>query len=562
MRAIEAGLRVLAARGVDQVFGIPAGSINALYDALHDITELNHIIAKHEGIAGYMATAYSRIKGLPSLCVASSGPGATNLVTPVANAWKEKIPLIIITGAVPRKALGHGGAQEMDAEPIFKSITKLSTTILDPEKLPELLAHAFDVAVSGVPGPVHLAIPIDVQMSDIGEFHSFYVSPSAQVDTNGQNHLLLLQELRQLISDSGDRGVMLLGHGAKVATRDILQLAEWTGWKVATTPRGKGAFPEDHPLSLGVYGLAGHPQAMAYLNSPQCDLLLVIGSSLGELATANWDQRLTQGKKIVQIDMDEKELGKNIPLDLAIHGRAEHIVSELVHLLQMTEQKHTYSPAVSYQSQLLAPEIASAELENETETSWNTQIAMSQLSACAPANTRFCVDIGELMTYAIQNLCIRDAQQFDININFGGMGSGIGSALGASLADPQRPTLCITGDGSFFMHGMDILTAKEYNLPITFVVINNARLGMVYHGHMMQYKRCADDFSQNRVNIAQVAKTLGIPSVQVNNLQDMHREHVSRWLQHDGPLLVEIIVSGEEVPPMGERVKFLQGATY
>lgn len=554
MRAIEAGLRFLVQMGVNHIFGIPAGSINALYDAMIDIPELKSVIVKHETSAGYMAASYTRITGVPSVCVGSSGPGATNLVSAAANAWVEKLPILFITGSVPSTKLGKGGAQELAAEPIFSSITKLSKTVLDPKRLPEAIAHAYHVAISDVPGPVHLAVPINIQMQDIGNVQPpkpHELAFSQQVDD------LTIRRVAQLISDSGSKGVLLLGHGAKVARSAIVRLTEYTGWYAATTPRGKGAFPEDHPLSLGVYGLAGNAKAIEYLNGNEHQVLMVIGSSLGELSTCNWDPRLVKGKKLIHIDIDATELGKNYIPDIAVCGDAEIVVEQTLRHLHSSQFPERLSKLqATIHDDFLEP------AQPKKEQDWNTKIAIEQIGACAPQNARFYIDIGELMTYAIQNIRITHDQHFDIDINFGAMGSGIGGAIGAKLAEPHRPVICITGDGSFFMHGSEVLTAKEYRIPLLFFVINNARLGMVYHGHMLQYKRCHDDFSQERVDLSKVVDSLGIRSVQVKSLDDLQPEQMQQWLSYNEPVVIEVVVEGNEIPPMGERVKFLEGATY
>ncbi|SDO98314.1 acetolactate synthase-1/2/3 large subunit [Paenibacillus sp. yr247] len=552
MRAIEVGLRFLVQQGVRYVFGIPAGSINAIYDALLDIPELKPIVAKHENSSGYMAGSYTRITGIPSICVASSGPGATNLVTPAANAWKQKLPVIFITGSVPSTKLGKGGAQELYAEPIFASITKMSRTVLDPHQLPDILAEAYHTAISGVPGPVHLAIPIDIQMTDIGVRELPVLPPIEQpvMDSSA------VKAAATRIKAAGLHGAILLGNGAKASSDSIVQFAETIGWKVATTPRGKGAFPENHPLSLGVYGLSANIKASEYLNGSGHDVLLIIGSSLGELATSNWESRLVAGKELIHIDYDQSVLGKCYETHYPVHGEIKIVMAELLNQFSVDGQDIAHASDVF---QGLAEAAAAYEQGDEE---WNTLAAIRRLRAAAPKNARFFLDIGEFMTYSIQNLLIESGQEFDIDINFGGMGSGIGGSLGAQLAEPNRPTICITGDGCFFMHGLEVLTAKEYQLPILFVVINNARLGMVYHGHMLQYKRCLEDFSQERVSIAGVVQSLGLRHAEVRSIDQLQGGHVQEWLSHGGPVVVEVIVEGNEIPPMGERVKFLQGATY
>ncbi|GAF08382.1 acetolactate synthase large subunit [Paenibacillus pini JCM 16418] len=174
-----------------------------------------------------------------------------------------------------------------------------------------------------------------------------------------------------------------------------------------------------------------------------------------------------------------------------------------------------------------------------------------------PSSTRYTVDIGEFMSYVIHHMNVLDSHTFDINVHFGAMGSGIGSAIGSKLAEPERPVVCITGDGCFFMHGMEILTAKEYNLPILFVIMNNARLGMVYHGHELQYKRSHPSFGQTETNIAALAAAMDIPSFRVNGLEDMNQEVIHNFTNLKGPAVLEVALVDNNVPPMGDRVKFL-----
>jgi acetolactate synthase-1/2/3 large subunit len=424
------------------------------------------------------------------------------------------------------------------------------------------MSKLFQIATSGVPGPVHIAIPIDVQMTETG---TRSIPPFVPIKPCTPDDLTLRRAVR-LISDMGRSGVLLLGHGAKKASKEIIRFAEQTGWPVATTPRGKGAFPENHYLSLGVYGLAGNEIAINILNNNDHDLLMVVGSSLGELATCNWSENLVQGKKIIHIDIDSTEFNKNYMSDVNICGDAAEVINQLSSYLwemgiaQKLHINHQFNNSAERNHGLAA--LKRLMPMNADVEEWNTKLAIQQIGACASEDTRFYIDIGEFMTYAIQNLKIVESQDFDIDINFGAMGSGIGGAIGAKLAQPMRPVICITGDGCFFMHGMEILVAKEYRLPIVFFVINNSRLGMVYHGHKLQYKRCLDHFSQIRVDISRMVESLDIRTAQVNSLADLQPERMREWQHYGGPVVVEVMVDGNEIPPMGDRVKFLEGATY
>lgn len=558
MRAIEVGLREIVRCGVTHAFGIPAGSVNAIYDALLDIKEIKSVIVKHEASAGYMASAYSRITGRPSLAIGSSGPGATNLLTACANAFTEKSPVLFMTGSVPTHILGKGGAQELPASPLFKSITKLSMVIHNAAELPGALVHACETSISGIPGPVHVEIPINVQMAEI-DLYSIVKDTSENIET--QFSLSEIEEVAQILLQHGSCGAILLGYGAKSAKRHVLALAERLGFKVATTPRGKGAFPETHPLSLGVYGLAGHEQAIEYLHSKAWDVLLVIGSSLGESGTCNWDKQLVDGKLLIHMDYDVEVFDRVFTPFRTITGHIGPILAELMERLGEKPPIDIALQEIAVTVEEVSMSVQEVEFVPEVDT-LRTRDILRHIGECSPEGTKFYVDIGELMTYAIQELTMKPGFDFDINIHFGGMGSGITSAIGAKLAEPERPVVCISGDGCFFMHGMEILTAKEAKIPVLFIVINNARLGMVYHGHMLQYQRCPSNFSQERINLTEVARSLGIEAYQVRCLADVTAERMLQWTQKGLPVFIEVVVAGNEIPPMGERVKFLQGATY
>ena len=195
--------------------------------------------------------------------------------------------------------------------------------------------------------------------------------------------------------------------------------------------------------------------------------------------------------------------------------------------------------------------------EEENIEEYNTKNVLLNLQKCLPSNTRYTIDIGEFMAYVINHMKVVDMDTYNINVHFGAMGSGIGSAIGSKLAEPERPVVCITGDGCFFMHGLEILTAKEYNLPILFVVMNNARLGMVYHGHSLQFRRTHPSFEQESINISAMAAAMNIPSYRVNELEDINQDVINGLMNSNGPAILEVALVDNNTPPMGDRVKFL-----
>lgn len=540
MKAARAVLEYLKGQGVRHIFGIPAGSVNVLFDQLVEMPEITPVVTKHEGAASYMAAAYAKYSNQMSVVIGCSGPGGTNLVTGAANAMREHLPVLFLTGAVPVNTLGLNASQELDAEPVFRPVTKYSVMVRESKDLLAEVVKAVEIAVSGVPGPVHVAMPIDVQQGEVQ--HVIIPDPPQRapmvpdLDTIKQ----VAQELVQR-----ENGYIFAGQGVRNSVDQLLELAEMLNWPILTSPQAKGFIPEEHPLQAGVFGFAGHEGSSALINEGDGQALLILGSSLGETATNNWNANLTKNRFCVQMDFDQTVFNRKYEIDIPVLG---DINLSLMFLLEELKALGLPKEAVK------ALEKPQGYVVTEE---YNTQNVLKSLQKQLPVDTRYTVDIGEFMSYVINYMNVLDYNTFDINVHFGAMGSGIGSAIGSKLAEPDRPVVCITGDGCFFMHGMEILTAKEYNLPILFVVMNNARLGMVYHGHELQYKRSHASFGQKEISIAAMATAMGIPSFRVEELGDLNQEALSSLLNAGGPAVLEVALVDNNTPPMGDRVKFL-----
>ncbi|GIO68894.1 thiamine pyrophosphate-binding protein [Paenibacillus cookii] len=539
MKAARAVLEYLKGLGVRHIFGIPAGSVNVLFDQLVEMPEITPVVTKHEGAASYMAAAYAKYSGQLSVAIGCSGPGGTNLVTGAANAMREHLPVLFLTGAVPVNTVGLNASQELDAEPVYRSVTKYSVTVRESKDLLAEVAKAVEIAISGVPGPVHVAMPIDVQQ---GEVQVTIPEPPKRTPIVPE-----LDTIKKVAEELAKResGYVFIGQGVRGSVDQVLELAELLNWPIVTTPQAKGLIPEEHPLLSGVFGFAGHEGTSALINDGDGQALLILGSSLGETATNNWNMNLTKNRFCVQMDFDKTVFGRKYEIDIPVLGDINLSLMFLLEELKALGLPKQGAKALEKPQSYVATE------------EYNTQNVLKNLQKHLPADTRYTVDIGEFMSYVIHYMNVLDYNTFDINVHFGAMGSGIGSAIGSKFADPDRPVVCITGDGCFFMHGMEILTAKEYNLPILFVIMNNARLGMVYHGHELQYKRSHATFAQKEVSIAAMAEAMGIPSYRVQEMSDLNKEALSGLLNAGGPALLEIALVDNNTPPMGDRVKFL-----
>ncbi|WP_138494489.1 thiamine pyrophosphate-binding protein [Paenibacillus pinistramenti] len=544
MKAARYVLEYLKNNGVEYIFGIPAGSVNVIFDELYEMPEITPVVTKHEGAASYMAAAYAKYANRLSVCIGCSGPGGTNLVTGAANAMREHLPVLFITGAVPINTVGLNASQELDAAPIFAPVTKYSVRVSESKDVLAEVAKAVQIAVSGVPGPVHVALPIDVQAGQVE--HKELPAPAVRkpVVPDAGTIRRVAEELAKR-----ENGIIMAGQGVRGSVAELIELAEMLNWPIVTTPVAKGYLTEDHPLNAGVFGFAGHESASNLINTEVPNqALLVIGSSLGETATNNYNGNLNKGRFTIQMDFDPTVFNRKYPVDIPVLGDISlslmFLIDELRAMGLSRKEEGELRKVDKPEPHILTDE-------------YNTKNVFTALQNSLPANTRYTVDIGEFMSYVIHYMHVVDSHSFDINVHFGAMGSGISSAIGAKLADPERPVVSLTGDGCFFMHGMEILTAKEYNLPILFVVMNNARLGMVYHGHNLQYKRTHASFDQQETNIAAMAAAMGLPSFRVSSLEDLNDDFLKGFAELSGPAVLEVALKDNSIPPMGDRVKFL-----
>ncbi|SEO06622.1 thiamine pyrophosphate-binding protein [Paenibacillus sp. OV219] len=543
MRAARAVLEFLKENGVEHLFGIPAGSVNAIFDELYDMPEITPVVTKHEGAASYMAAAYAKYTGRLSVSIGCSGPGATNLVTGAANAMREHLPVLFLTGAVPVGTMGLNASQELDVSPVFRPVTKYSVLVTEAKDVLREVARACQIAISGVPGPVHVALPIDVQHADIG----LPIIPPLLPRKPIVPALADIEKAAKALREK-KRGCIFVGQGVRDSVDSLLELAELLGWPIVTTPQAKGYIPESHPQYVGVFGFAGHEAASRLITEDSSGALLIVGSSLGETATNNYNTNLTKGRYTVQLDFDQTVFNRKYRIDLPVLGDIH------LSLLMLIEELRTLGIP---ERSVHADDHGGAETPQVITEEYTTRNVLLQLQQCLPVDTRYTVDIGEFMSYVIHHMKVLDKDTYNINVHFGAMGTGIASAIGSKLAEPERPVVCVTGDGCFFMHGMDILTAKELGLPILFVIINNARLGMVYHGHSLQFKRTHHAFEQEAVDIAGMAAAMGIPSLRITGMDELQQASIDPLLALNGPAIVEVVLKDNNTPPMGDRVKFL-----
>lgn len=565
-RMVDIFLRYLRAEGARVVFGIPGGLLHPFFSAVERDPGFHLVMAKHEAGAAFMADGYARAGNCLAVCAGTSGPGATNLLTGVACAYADGVPLLVITGQAPSHALGKGAAQETPPEDIdivgmFKPITKYSTMIQGPDRLAHHLRRALRLALTGRAGPVHLNVPVDFwQMKAVED----WFEPSTYRPTNELfDRNAVAAASKALISASWP--TILVGSGVMSAgaSEHVRTLAELLPARVATTPRAKGVFPEDHPLSLGVMGLAGHAAARDTLLGDRVDVLLTIGASLNETTTLNWHPKLRPRRSLIQLDISQDRIGRNYPVDVPLVGDAQRVVIELIYhihrLLREGEKAQSRwseaPPIVKDHAFYDAPDFRQADGMPLSPQRWRVE-----LEAVLPDDAMVFSDIGGHMLFNIHDLRIRARQRFFLNLGFGSMGHGTAAPIGAAMSCPGRSVISIIGDACFTMHGMEMLTAAEYEVPVIWIVENNNMHGITWHGsRMVDGDRPMDAVVYRKpLQIAAIARSMGLRGWTVEQPGQIGKV-MQEALDARTPSVVEVRVDGRIAPPLGARAQTVAG---
>ncbi len=523
-------LEILAHHGIDTVAGIPGGNILPLYDALHGFP-IRHVLARHEQGAAFLAQGIARSTGRIGVCLATSGPGATNLLTGVADAFRDSIPLLAITGQVPRASIGTQAFQEIDIITMATACTKAAWRVESATQLDALVPEAIATALSGRPGPVWIDIPKDVflescpdrPLPDLPARHDAAIDPAELAKASrelGQAHHPLLY----------------LGGGmaSPAASEAVRAFARARGIPVASTLLGLGALPTDDALFVGMLGMHGHPAANQAIES--CDLLIVAGARFDDRATGRIAD-FAQRARVVHLDIDRSEFGRRRAAHATVHGDAAAIFRAW-HALDRSPPREDWTRALREAHPLPG------------------QAAHDLLRAIAwelPARRIATTDVGQHQMWAAQAWPVRKPRQFLTSGGLGTMGFGLPAAIGAALANPGTPVVCLTGDGSILMNLQELATLSELDLPVKICVFDNGGLGMVRQQQTQFYsdRRIASAFGA-RPDLAAVAEGFGIPSRRVDDWRA--DESWTELLRTAGPSLLVFAGHLEEtvwpvVPP-------------
>ncbi|MGH8806326.1 MAG: thiamine pyrophosphate-binding protein [Noviherbaspirillum sp.] len=580
--------------GVEYVFGVPGGAIEPLYNALARSSRrggVRHILARHEAGAAFMADGYARETGRLGVCCSTSGPGATNLITGVAGAYDNNIPMLVITGQPALPAFGKHPLQESTCTGInvlgmFRHCTRYNSLVSHPKQLEPKLIAALQRATRAPRGPVHLTVPVDVFRSPSAQMAPSYdlrqlLAPSSLIDDDA------VEVLRDMLDDARNV-VLLIGGWCGEAIGSILQFAALKGAIFVTTPDGKGLVSPHHPLFRGVFGFGGHASAEEALRDPSVDLILAVGASMGEWNSGGWSDSVLN-ERLVHIDESEDHLSRTPMARFHIRGRILSIFNRLVERMHNTQQHARYEVERRRTSRELSgrvsdPDRMLSDMDKymSDATPIKPQRLMRELGRLFPPTTRFLADTGNSVSWSTHYLHPRDRRVGErrtaggerkhtlgrrktsggwlrVTMNFAPMGWAIGGAIGTAAANPDAPVVCITGDGSMLMNGQEISVAVAERQTVIFVVLNDQALGMVKHGQRLAgAEQIGCDLPPT--DFAALARALGAQGHTIRSPADFEKLDIEAICTRKGPTLLDVLVDPDEVPPMNVRMRVLANA--
>ncbi len=545
------GARVLVEclkeEGVEHIFGYPGGAVLPIYDEIYDEVSIEHILVRHEQGAAHAADGYARVKGKPGVCMATSGPGATNLVTGIATAYMDSSPVIAITGQVPTTMIGKDAFQEVDAVGVFMPITKHNYQIGKPEEIPEVVKEAFKIAITGRPGPVHIDVPKDVQEAEAD------IEIPKTVEVEGLNvvkrgHPVQVKRAAELLAEA-ERPVILAGGGCVIsnATRELIELAELLGAPVATTLMGKGAFPEDHPLALGMAGMHGTKAANYALT--ECDVLLAVGCRFSDRTTGD-PSGFAPGVKIIHIDIDPAEIGKNIPVDVPIVGDAKLVLRDLIKELKrrkyLRERKRWGKRIEELKAEV---EMPPEHTESDQRIS-PRELVRALHEALRDRDYILTTDVGQNQMWMARYFPVEEPRRFISSGGLGTMGFGLPAALGAKVAAPEKTVVAVVGDGGFLMTAQELATAVDNDIEVKVFVMDNRLLGMVAQWQRLFYdERLSESKLDEKTDIVKLTESYGATGITVEEPSELESA-VEEAFETPGTVVVDVFVDSKEIIPM------------
>jgi acetolactate synthase-1/2/3 large subunit len=540
MTGAKALIHALEKDGVDVVFGLPGGANLPIYDALVG-ANLRHILVRHEQSAAHMADGYARIKRKSGVCFATSGPGATNLITGIATAYADSIPMVAVTGQVPLAMIGKDAFQETDIIGVANPCTKYAFQPKAAAEIPEMVKKSFYIAESGRPGPVLLDIPKDVQQAtaemkfpDLIKVRGYNPVVDADLSEVGKAVELILKAERPIIMAGG--GVILSG-----AFAELQALAELLMIPVVTTFKGKGAFPENHPLAMGPIGMHGHPEANKIIIEADC--IIAIGARFSDRSVGRFDE-FGKGMSIIHMDIDPAEIGKNKSVDVAIVGDVKSSLRTLVKLLtKKVAKKDADNPWLRRKKELI-------QYYQETIKDYAREItakkSLKKLRELLPANAIATTEVGQCQMWASLHFDVISPGTFFSSTGLGTMGFGFPASIGAKAAKPGVPVVDIAGDGSFNMTENSLAVSVLEKLPVIVFLMNNYMLGMVAQWQRTFYNRRYSGVHQHHCpDYVKIAEAYGAQGIRVGSMAELEKA-IKSAIKSDVATVIDIPIDPDE----------------
>ena len=543
MRGGEAIIESLKNMGVKTIFGYPAGQTIPFYDMLYD-ADIEHILVRHEQCAAHAADGYARASGRVGVCLATSGPGATNLVTGIGTAYMDSSPIVAITGQVPTHLIGNDAFQEADIIGITMPIVKHSFQPKNPDLLPSIVKSSFEIAATGRPGPVLIDVPKEVQEGELTAFDDTII------DTPGYNptikgNLRQVKKACNLIREA-KKPLILAGAGVIIsnACAELKEFAETINAPVMTSLLGKGAIDETSDLALGMLGMHGRKVSNDTVN--ESDLLIAIGIRFSDRTTGRLDS-FVPDTKVIHIDIDPAEIGKNVEVDLPIVGDAKNILSSLNKSLKgysTSDDVNKWTDMIKQRKTDLLPRVTYDDVPLKPQT------VIKEISEVLTADSILTTDVGQNQMWAAHFYDTQKPRKFLSSGGLGTMGFGFPSAIGAKVACPEDPVVSLSGDGGFLMVCQELATVYDYDLPVIAIVLENRTLGMVYQWQSLLYNnRHSQTVFKDSPDFVKLAESFNINAERITKPGET-KEALSKAIKDNEAILLDIVIDSEETLPM------------
>ena len=552
--------------GVEYVFGIPGTPLGPLFDALARSERRGGpraVLTRHEAGAAFIADGYARESGKIGVCCSTTGPGATNLITGVASAYAEQIPMLVLTPQTKIPEFSFGCFQEssrdgVDIMSMFDHCTRYNSMVTHPNQLERKLAAALTTALGVPKGPAHLSIPFDIFAAEAhgpSSFPRLHDLLSARETTVDSAALERLGEEVVSVVKRGGRIVLLVGRNGIGAGSEITRFAELVGAEIVTTPRGKAAINPYHPLARGVFGCAGHASARRALSDDRVELILAVGSNLGEWSTSKWDPIL-MNERMIHIHNDRNCFTRSPMARLHVEGAIGTVFAQLHNRLAKELKPSAAAPfdpdaaaRTSYVPagiQVISPACCAP---SEGAGLLKAPQVYTELIRRLPKETRFFIDNSNSVPWSIHYFFHPRPESYHLSIEFATMAWAVGAAVGGAFGDRKSPSVCIAGDGCYLMSGQEITVAVEQGLPVIFAVLSDQGYGLIRHGHRLLGKERVD-FDIPPVDFAMMARAAGAEAHTIRNAGDFDLIDWNKLANRQGPTLLDVRIDPEERPPL------------